>query len=393
MSRRSAARLRAALLLAPLVLFLAVFFVWPLASVLTTAVRNESVAGAFPGTAAAMSGWDGAGLPGPEIEAALLADLRAVDRRTLGGAVGRLNAAVPGFRSLISATAEAARSAPENASPALASIDPRWEERAYWTTIRSALRPYTDRNLLAAFDLGRDEAGSIAPLAPEASANRVILWRTFTISATITLCCLVLGLPYALIAASVSGWRRNAMLVAVLLPLWTSLLVRTAAWYIVLQDNGVVNDVLLALGVIEAPLPLIFNRVGVVIAMTHVLLPFMVLPIYTVLITIPRTLMPAAASLGAHPWTAFRRVLLPLAMPGVLSGVLLVFMVAIGYYITPALLGGPGDQMISGTIAFYALETANWSMAGALGIILLGATLVLYALYGRFSRSGSPMGM
>ena len=392
MSRRSAARLRAALLLAPLLLFLGIFFVWPLVTVLTTAIRNESVAEAFPSTAKAISGWDGSDLPSPEVEAALLNDLRETDRRTLGGAVGRLNASIPGFRSLISGTAQAAREASSDAPPKLSSIDERWEDPAYWSAIRTALRPYTDRNLLAAFDLGRDEGDRVTTLPPEASANRAILWRTFTISGTITLCCLALGLPYALIAASVSGWRRNAMLIAVLLPLWTSLLVRTAAWYIVLQDNGVVNDVLRALGLIQEPLPLIFNRRGVVIAMTHVLLPFMVLPIYTVLITIPRTLMPAAASLGAAPWTAFRRVLLPLAMPGILSGVLLVFMVAIGYYITPALLGGPGDQMISGTIAFYALETANWGMAGALGIILLAATLILYALYGRFSRTASPFG-
>ncbi|HVG48945.1 MAG TPA: ABC transporter permease [Rubellimicrobium sp.] len=392
MSGRSAARLRAVLLLAPLLLFLGVFFVWPLVTVLAAAIRNESVAAAFPATARAISGWDDIGLPGPEVQAALLADLRETDRRTLGVAVGKLNSTAPGFRSLISATSQAAREAEDGAPPALSGIDPRWEDPATWGTIRAALQPYTDRNLLAAFDLGRDEAGRIAPLPPEASANRVILWRTLTISGTITLCCLVLGLPYALIAASATGWRRNAMLIAVLLPLWTSLLVRTAAWYIVLQDNGVVNDVLRALGLIEAPLPLIFNRLGVVIAMTHVLLPFMVLPIYTVLLTIPRTLMPAAASLGAAPWTAFRRVLLPLAMPGILSGVLLVFMVAIGYYITPALLGGPGDQMISGTIAFYALETANWGMAGALGLILLAATLILYALYGRFSRTASPFG-
>jgi putative spermidine/putrescine transport system permease protein len=165
----------------------------------------------------------------------------------------------------------------------------------------------------------------------------------------------------------------------VLLPLWTSLLVRTAAWFILLQEQGLINDLLRGIGLIDAPLALIFNRTGVIIAMTHVLLPFMVLPIYSVLITIPKNLMPAAASLGAPPLRAFLRVLLPLSLRGVASGCLL------GYYITPALIGGPGDQMISSIIAFYATGSANWGMAGALGMVLLVATLVLYSVYARLS--------
>ena len=160
---------------------------------------------------------------------------------------------------------------------------------------------------------------------------------------------------------------------------------RTAAWFILLQDNGLINATLMAAGLTSAPIPLIFNRLGVVIAMVHVLLPFMVLPIFSVLIAIPKNLMPAAASLGAHPLRAFLRVLLPLSLRGIVSGALLVFMSAIGYYITPALIGGPRDQLISSVIAFYATGTANWGMAGALGLVLLAATLVLYAVYGRLS--------
>jgi len=201
----------------------------------------------------------------------------------------------------------------------------------------------------------------------------------------VTIACALIGLPYAMLAASVTGWERQLLLGAVLLPLWTSLLVRTAAWFILLQEKGLINDTLISLGLITGPLPLIFNRLGVVIAMTHVLLPFMVLPIYSVLLAIPRNLMPAAASLGAPPWRAFLRVLLPLSLRGVVSGSLLVFMTAIGYYITPALIGGAQDQMISSVIAFYAIGSANWGMAGALGAILLVATLALYAVYGRLS--------
>jgi putative spermidine/putrescine transport system permease protein len=139
-------------------------------------------------------------------------------------------------------------------------------------------------------------------------------------------------------------------------------------------------------------LPLIFNRLGVVIAMTHVLLPFMVLPIYSVLLSVPRNLMQAAASMGASPLRAFWRVLLPLSLPGLLSGSLLVFMVAIGYYITPALVGGANDQMISSVIAFYATGTANWGLAGALGLILLLVTTILYLVYGRLSKSPQLLG-
>jgi putative spermidine/putrescine transport system permease protein len=211
--------------------------------------------------------------------------------------------------------------------------------------------------------------------------------RTFLVAGMVTAICAAIGLPYAMLAAAVTGWKRTVLLLAVLLPLWTSLLVRTAAWFILLQNEGLINGALQSVGLISAPLPLIFNRVGVVIAMSHVLLPFMVLPIYSVLLAVPSNLMQAAASMGAGPLRAFWRVLLPLSLPGLVSGSLLVFMVAIGYYITPALLGGANDQMISSVIAFYATGTANWGMAGALGLILLLVTTVLYVVYGRLSQS------
>jgi putative spermidine/putrescine transport system permease protein len=195
-----------------------------------------------------------------------------------------------------------------------------------------------------------------------------------------------------MIAAASTGWVRATLLIAVLLPLWTSLLVRTAAWFILLQNEGLINDALVAIGLTTEPIQLIFNRTGVIIAMTHVLLPFMVLPIYSVLLSIPKNLMPAAASLGAPRLKAFRHVLLPLAFPGLMSGSLLVFMVALGYYITPALVGGADDQMISSIIAFYAIGTANWGMAGALGLILLAVTTILYLVYGRLSRSPTMIG-
>lgn len=297
--------------------------------------------------------------------------------------VRRLNSAQSGFRSLMNKTLPAVR---EDVDVDLASLDRKWSNPAYWQAIRGAVSPLTDRNLLATMDLERNAGGEINRMPAGSSANGAIILRTLVVSAIVTLCCLLIGLPYAMIAASVTGWRRAVLLGAVLLPLWTSLLVRTAAWFILLQDSGLINGMLTGLGIVDQPVQLIFNRLGVVIAMTHVLLPFMVLPIYSVLATIPANLMPAAASLGARPLRAFWRVLLPLALRGILSGVLLVFMTAIGYYITPALVGGANDQMISAVITQYATGSANWGMAAALGVVLLALTLVLYACYGWLSR-------
>ncbi len=385
------ARLKAFGLVLPLIAFLGVFFFWPLATMLTSAVSDDAVARAFPATARALAEWDGAVPPSPAIQEAVAADLRAnEDRAVLGDAVRRLNAAVPGARSLVTGTYRAVRR--DEAGPVdLVAIDPGWGDPAVWRGFARAMPPYTDRNLLAAVDLGRDAEGSVVRLDPSASANRVIMLRTFVIAASVTALCAAIGLPYAMLIARAQGWARAALLLAVLLPLWTSLLVRTAAWVVLLQNEGLINGALEAVGLIDEPLPLIFNRAGVVIAMTHVLLPFMVLPIYSVLLGVPPALMPAAATLGASPLRAFRHVLLPLVLPGLASGMLLVFMVALGYYITPALVGGAEDQMISSVIAFYATGTANWGMAAALGIVLLAATLALYAVYARFSRS--PPGM
>lgn len=376
--------LRAFALVAPLLAYLALFFVWPLLTVITQSVSDPSVSRVLTRTAAEIGTWDGTGVPSAQVQAAFRADIVAnTDDMAMGDVTRRLNSSKSGFRSLMGKTVTAVR---ENPDIDLASIDDRWTQTEFWAAIRANVSAYTDAYLLAALDLERDKTGAIAAMPEGTSANATILVRTLWISALVTLCCLLIGLPYAMIAATVTGWKRAVLLGAVLLPLWTSLLVRTAAWMIILQDNGIINQTLMALGIIDQPLALIYNRLGVVLAMTHVLLPFMVLPIYTVLLTVPRNLMTAAASLGAHPVRAFLRVLLPLSFRGIVSGTLLVFMASIGYYITPALLGGASDQMLSSVIAFYATGSANWSMAAAIGLVLLVLTLLLYAVYNRLSR-------
>ena len=378
-------RLVSLMLVGPLFLFLVLFFAVPLVTMMKSAVSDPVAAQVLPATARAVSGWDRSSPPSDEMKAALVADLRQIGEDQLfGDLVRRLNSAKSGFRTLMPKTRAAALEAGGNID--LVALDRRWADPSYWQAVTVATSStITDRNLLAAVDLQRDASNTIVALPPDASANKAIMIRTFVMSLTVTLACVLIGLPFAMIAASVDGWKRLLLLGAVLLPLWTSLLVRTAAWFILLQDRGPINSVLMYLGIVSAPLPLIFNRTGVIIAMTHVLLPFMVLPIFSVLIGIPKNLMPAAASLGAHPVRAFLSVLLPLSLRGVVSGALLVFMSALGYYITPALIGGAKDQMISSVIAYYATGAANWGMAGALGLVLLAATMILYAIYLRLS--------
>lgn len=377
-------RLRAMLLVLPLLVFLGLFFLWPLVTVISQAVSDPAVSQVLSRTADAIGDWDGEGVPDDEVQAALRADIVAnTDEIAMGDVTRRLNSSKSGYRSLMPKTVAAVR---ENPDIPLAEVDARWEDPAFWQAIKDNASPYTDAFLLATVDMERNASGAITAMSPDRSANGTIILRTLWTSGLVTFWCLLIGLPYAMVTASVSGWKRGLLLAAVLLPLWTSLLVRTAAWMIILQENGIVNQALMGLGLTSSPITMIYNRFGVVLAMTHVLLPFMVLPIYSVLLTVPRNLMPAAASLGAHPVRAFLRVLLPLSLRGIVSGALLVFMSAIGYYITPALVGGAADQMIASVIAFYATESANWSMAAALGLVLLAMTLVLYAVYNRLSQ-------
>jgi putative spermidine/putrescine transport system permease protein len=305
------------LLVAPLLMFLAAFFIWPLAIMMRDAVSDPVVAQSLPETARETAYWDRQSTPSPAMKTALAKDLGEIkDDQIIGDITRRLNSAQSGFRTLMSRTVAAVREQGGNID--LSTVDRRWNDANYWRAIADAVAShYTDRYVLASLDMNRDTSGKIQVLPSDESANRAILGRTFGMAAIVTVACILLGLPYAMLAASLTGWLRGIMLAAVLLPLWTSLLVRTAAWFILLQDNGLINSLLITLRLTDKPLPLIFNRLGVVIAMTHVLLPFMVLPIFSVLMAIPRNLMPAAASLGASPFRAFLRVLLPLSLRGI----------------------------------------------------------------------------
>lgn len=246
--------------------------------------------------------------------------------------------------------------------------------------------------MLASVDLKRTAEGDIVRVGPEAAAFSDILVRTFQISAIVTLATLLLGYPLAYWLATLSERKANILLILVLLPFWTSVLVRIAAWIVLLQNSGLVNRFLMWLGMIDAPIPLLFNRLGVLIAMVHILLPFMILPLYSVMKSVPPNYLRAAISLGSPPLAAFFRVYVPQTYPGMAAGGLLVFITCIGYYVTPALLGGPSDQMLSYYVAQYTNVVVDWGMACALGSVLLACTLVLYALYRKLGKAELSLG-
>ncbi len=218
------------------------------------------------------------------------------------------------------------------------------------------------------------------------AANVRVLGNTFWVAVMSTIVCLALGYPYAYLMNIVRPRLAGLLLIVVLLPFWSSLLVRTYAWQVILRDTGIINTFLLDAGVVEEPLPLIRTTLGVMLGMSQILLPFMVLPIYAVMRRIDPEYTKAAANLGAPPFASFRRVFLPLSMPGVLAGALLVFVLALGFYITPALLGSPKDTMISQFIASAVQQRLDWGIASTMAVILLGLTLAVLFIASRFVR-------
>jgi putative spermidine/putrescine transport system permease protein len=281
---------------------------------------------------------------------------------------------------------------PEAVKARLLELDARWSEPVYWQAIAKNGSRWTPDYLLAAVDLRRDAHGSIERMPEEQRAFGRILLRTFEISALVTVWALLAAYPLAYWLATLPPRRANLLMILVLVPFWTSVLVRVAAWIVLLQNEGLVNGAITGLGLWSEPLPLLFNRTGVVIAMVHILLPFMILPLYSVMKSVPPTYLRAAVSLGSSPLAAFFRVYVPQTYPGIGAGALLVFILAIGYYVTPALLGGADDQMLSYYVAHYTNVDINWGMACALGALLLTATLLLYGVYRQVVRSELSLG-
>ena len=209
------------------------------------------------------------------------------------------------------------------------------------------------------------------------------LLTTFRIAFTVSLAALVLGYPLAYAAAHARRPWDAAILLCVLLPFWTSVLVRTYSWLVLLQRSGLINDLLTRYGLIDEPLALVHNELGTVIATVHILLPFMVLPLTATMRAIPRDLLRAAASLGGSPAHSFLRVFLPLSMPGVLAGLTLVFVLALGFYITPELLGGGRTIMASMVVSRNVELYSAWGAASAVAVVLLACVGLVFAVVGR----------
>ncbi|MDP6969034.1 MAG: ABC transporter permease [Gammaproteobacteria bacterium] len=383
-------RRRALLLTLPLVLFLVVSFVIPIGQMLFQSVHNDKVSAVVPNFAEAILQWDGQGLPPESTFEIFVKDLAKAKQvrevgRTVGNMATRINYEMPGSRSLFTSTARKAKKIEAPYKENLIKINKKWANPAIWLTIQRAARDITPAFYVAALDLKYDKNGEVVQADELYQIYLNNFMKTIWVSALITLICILLAYPVAYLLSVLPLRQSNLLMIMVLLPFWTSLLVRTTAWIAILQTEGIINDILVFLGFItdDGRIQMIYNQTGTIIAMVHILLPFMILPLYSVMKTIPPSYMRAALSMGAKPIYAYRKVYLPQTLPGLAAGTLLVFILAIGYYITPALVGGEDGLLISNLIAYHIQKSLNWSLGAALGTILLVVVLVLYWLYNK----------
>ena len=378
--------LPALLLVAPLLVFIGLAFVMPIFDMLSRSVDNPEVSTYLPRTSEVLVDWDGEGLPEEAAYAALAQDLAAgLKARNLGRVASRLNYEKSGMRSLFMKSARRAGRMEAPYKAALIKADEDWEDPDIWRLIKRESSPLTASYYLAAVDRQFSPTGEIVEKPEYLQIHVSLFIRTFWMSAAITGLCLLLAYPVAWLLATLPASRGNLLMILVLLPFWTSLLVRTTTWIAILQQQGVLNDMLVGVGILaeEARIQMIYNKTGTIIAMTHILLPFMILPLYSVMKTIPPSYMHAARSLGAGPITAFRRVYFPQTLPGIGAGSILVFILSIGYYITPALVGGQSGRFITNFIAYHMQTSLNWGLAAAIGSILLVVVILFYLVYNR----------
>jgi putative spermidine/putrescine transport system permease protein len=379
-------KMRALMLIAPLLIFILLTFIAPIADMLFRSVENNIVPDTLPLTVEALKDWDPASgeAPGEPVFAALAADLTAavaVKSHTRLGS--RLNYETPGISSLFRKSGRKVKKLKEgNYREQFLKFDKRWGDIAVWETIKRLSSNYTSSYFLSAVDM-ESGADGIQMKPDDERIYLFLLKRTMILSVTITVTCMLFGYPIAWLLANLPMRTSNLLMILVLLPFWTSLLVRTSAWIVLLQQQGVINNTLVALGIVsdDNRLEMMFNATGTIIAMTHILLPFMILPLYSVMKTIPPTYLRAAKSLGANDWTAFWRVYFPQTVPGIGAGAILVFILSIGYYITPELVGGTSGIFISNRIAYHISYSLNWGLGAALGVMLLAVVLILYGVY------------
>ena len=360
------------LLVAPLAVLTLLAFVVPIALLFWRAVDNSELASALPETASALRAWDGRGMPPETVRATLLAELPgAVGSDGFGQLTRRANFERTGMRGQM---LRAARTV---------TLDASWDAPEPWLVLRHLAGPVTPSYFLRAIDLARAPDGAIARAVEDERVFAKLFARTLGVAALVAALAVLLAWPLAFHIVRLPPRRGEAWLALAMIPFWTSVLVRTAAWFVLLQREGPVNAALLAFGFIDAPVQLIFTRLAVVLAMTQMMLPFALLPIHAVLKRADPALDRAAASLGAGAARRLLAVHLPLSLPGVAAGFVTVFTVSAGFYVTPALVGGPGDQMLASFISFFVNQTVNFGMAAALAMLLLGLVFLSLLLLRR----------
>ena len=331
-----------------------------------------------------LKNWDQQSLPDEKFYKALYKDLSSAHKFLTGKSSTRMNYEKPGWKSLVN---KSRRGFNKIKNPpykeAMIKIEKRWGDVNVWQSLVAMKDPFTSGYYLNAFDRKYDVNSNVIMQPEERQVYVMLWWRTLLLSLIVTIGCLLLAYPTAHLLATLPLKYSNLLMICVLMPFWTSLLVRIVAWMVMLQQEGVINDVLVSGGILsdENRLPMMYNFTGTVIVMIQILLPFMILPIYSVMKGIPPSYMRAAQNLGATPSLAFLKVYMPQPLPGIGAGVILVFIVAIGYYITPELVGGKDGKLIGNMVAYHMQKSLNWGLAAAMGTVLLGAILILYWVY------------
>ncbi len=380
----------ALLLVAPLFLFILLTFLGPIFDMLLRSVDNKVMGQVLPDTIVMLNKWDETPgeLPDEALFKVFVEEAQvAAKNKTINKVGKRLNYEKSGMSSLFRKTGRKLKTfdpakLETTYKDKLLGIDKKWKDIEVWRLFKRESDRYTASYYYASFDARMGSDG----LTKKPENTRIyikLFWRTLFLSCLITFMTVLLGYPIAFLLATLKTKTSNLLMILVLLPFWTSLLVRTSAWIALLQKEGVINDFLVGIGLIgdDSRLSMIHNQTGTIIAMTHILLPFMILPLFSVMKTIPPSYMRAARSMGATPFTAFRRIYFPNTVAGIGAGGILVFILSIGFYITPALVGGTDGTMISNFIAYHISESLNWGLAAALGTILLTLVLALYILY------------
>lgn len=386
-------KLKALGLVLPLFAFIVLSFVVPIIVFLYNSVYDPDVAQTLPRTVVALSTWDGKDLPPEDVYSALASDMKDATNQQVALVGKRLNYEMSGIRSKVINTGRKVKQLEQGPyKEALIGMDKIWGNPETWSTIKRSSSEWTPFYILSMLDLRQSPDGGIEAVPADRAIYKDILVRTLGISLLVTVMTLILGYPVAYLLATAPQKTASILMIFVLLPFWTSLLVRTTAWMILMQDGGVFTQLLNITGItwllnlfgaVEGEPQLFKTRFSTIVAMTHIQLPFTLLPIYSVMKTISPNYMRAAKSLGGTPFYCFLRVYMPQTIPGVAAGCLLTFILCLGYYITPALVGGPTDQMISGFVERAINSENNWGKASALGVILLTATLILYYVYNK----------